>query len=205
LRKLAPKITECLPQITPRSSLIRRTCNADTGSRGASSTKRTIRSYFKGQGESNSSSTSLFHAAAAPSSSSASNNTSSHSDPINLIDSIGSETVGSGSSGTGTGISPLGPHKKEQPKSNFSTSQKSSSSFPIPVVVSPEIKKQLELLKIAKEQAESKVSLIRILDAGSWIYQRRHRHRQRSNTHCEPFKFIIHNANIHQQCFSNRF
>lgn len=63
--------------------------------------------------------------------------------------------MGSGSSG----ISPLGPHKKEQQKSNFSTNhQKTSSSFPVPVVVSPEIKKQLETLKIAKEQAESKVS-----------------------------------------------
>lgn len=107
--------------------------------------------------ESHGTSTSLFHAAAAPSSSSAVN-ISSHSDPINLIESIGSELpVGS------TGISPLGPHKKEQQKSNFLTNhQKTSSSFPIPVVVSPEIKKQLEMLKIAKEQAESKVS--RILD-----------------------------------------
>ena len=61
-----------------------------------------------------------------------------------------------------SGISPLGPHKKEQQKSNFSINQKTSSSFPIPVVVSPEIKKQLETLKIAKEQAESKVSTISV-------------------------------------------
>ena len=81
--------------------------------------------------------------------------TSSLAAPINLVD------CGSSSDGhsTSNGISPMGLAKKDL-KSSFATNHsKSSSGFPVPAVISPEIRKQIETLKIAKEQAESKVSI----------------------------------------------
>ena len=51
---------------------------------------------------------------------------------------------------------PPGISKKEYPKTF--QQPKTAAVFPAPIAINPEIKKQLEMLRIAKEQAESKVS-----------------------------------------------
>lgn len=99
-------------------------------------------------------STSIFPVTPSITSSLQSTGTSSLATPINLVDSVSSSDGHTASNG----ISPPG-HAKKDLKSSFATNHsKSSSAFPVPAVISPEIRKQIETLKIAKEQAESKVS-----------------------------------------------
>lgn len=130
--------------------------NTDTGSRGAASTKRTIMSYFMAQSDhqNNTLSTAIFPVASSSSSLLQATGSSSLSAPINLV-----ETSTDGYT-TSNGISPQGLGKKDLKSSFASNHNKSSSAFPVPAVISPEIRKQIETLKIAKEQAESKVSSI---------------------------------------------
>ena len=113
-------------------------------------------SYFMAQSDNQTStlSTAIFPIAPSLASSLLAAGTSSLSAPINLVDCVSSSDGHSASNG----ISPQCLGKKDL-KSSFATNHtKSSSAFPVPAVISPEIRKQIETLKIAKEQAESKVS-----------------------------------------------
>ena len=128
--------------------------SVDTGSRGATTKTRTILSYFTAQGEhpNGTLSGSIFPPTSASASSTPfvtpSNSSVSNSNDASVID------LSTGSAG----ISPNTTNKSNQQKSSFqSNNAKTSASFSVPAAINPEIKKQLEMLRASKEQAENKV------------------------------------------------